>query len=148
MLADMLVNFDYDQYFEQVLFVYHCVKFIRWLWTVSAAFSTCVPSFVLCFLYEIDSINFVSRYFMASNASSGSNIDFTPSKSDDPVWAHCIKVLGKKNQTICLYCNKHIQSGGITHLKQHLAEILGDVGNCSKILCAMANETIACWFFF
>ena len=58
---------------------------------------------------------------MASNASSGSNIGSAPAKFDDPAWAHCIKVLGKRNQTICLYCNKHIQGGGITRLKQHLA---------------------------
>ena len=71
---------------------------------------------------------------MASNASSGSNIGSAPAKSDDPAWAHCIKVPGKRNQTICFYCNKHIQGGGITRLKQHLARILGDVGHCSKVL--------------
>ena len=140
MLADMLVNFDYDQYFELVLFVYHCVKFYKMtldcFWCILDVF---LPLW-FAFCCEIDSINFVSRYFMASNASSGSNIGFTPSKSDDPVWAHCIKVLGKKNQTICLYCNKHIQSGGIRNFKR-----------CWKLLqdtfwCVMANETIAWWF--
>ena len=68
---------------------------------------------------------------MASNTSSGSNIGFVPTKFDDPSWAHCIKVPGKRNQNICLYCNK--QGGGITRLKQHLAKILGDIGNCSKV---------------
>ena len=62
-------------------------------------------------------------------ASSGSNIGFALAKFNDPAWAHCIKVSGKRNQTICLYCNKHIQGGGITRLKQHLA----DVGHCSKV---------------
>ena len=40
---------------------------------------------------------------------------------------------GKRNQTICFFYNKHIQGGGITRLKQHLAGILRDVGHCSKV---------------
>ncbi|OMO94309.1 putative Zinc finger, BED-type [Corchorus olitorius] len=55
-----------------------------------------------------------------------------PLKSDDPAWAHGIKVAGKRNQSICLYCNKHIQGGGMTRLNQHLAGVSGNVGSCPK----------------
>ncbi|KAL7214779.1 hypothetical protein ACSBR1_027044 [Camellia fascicularis] len=43
-------------------------------------------------------------------------------------------VVGNNNNTICLYCNKHLKGGGITRLKYHLARIKGEVDPCNKVL--------------
>ncbi|KAF7152143.1 hypothetical protein RHSIM_Rhsim01G0170300 [Rhododendron simsii] len=43
-------------------------------------------------------------------------------------------VLGKKNNTICLFCNKHLKGGGITRLKQYLAGLKGEVEACKNVL--------------
>ncbi|GKV04693.1 hypothetical protein SLEP1_g16813 [Rubroshorea leprosula] len=68
-----------------------------------------------------------------SGTATGDSIGSVPSKTDDPVWAHCLIVPGKRNQTKCLYCYKFIQGGGITRLKEHLAGIKGNVGACKKV---------------
>ncbi|GKV41954.1 hypothetical protein SLEP1_g49420 [Rubroshorea leprosula] len=68
-----------------------------------------------------------------SGNGTGDSIGSTPSKTDDPAWAHCLIVPGRRNQTKCLYCDKLILGGGITRLKEHLAEIKGNVGACKKV---------------
>lgn len=56
-----------------------------------------------------------------------------PARSEDPAWSHGKVVLGAKNSTICLHCNKKIGGGGITRLKYHLAGIKGQVEACKKV---------------
>ncbi|GKV47791.1 hypothetical protein SLEP1_g54653 [Rubroshorea leprosula] len=68
-----------------------------------------------------------------SGTATGDSIGSVPSKTDDPAWAHCLIVPGKRNQTKCLYRDKLIQGGGITRLKEHLARIKGNVGACKKV---------------
>jgi len=64
----------------------------------------------------------------------GSGSGSTPtSKSDDPAWAHGQVVLRKRNNTICVYCQKHLAGGEITQLKEHLAEIKGNVAACKRV---------------
>ena len=58
-----------------------------------------------CFRYKMADISSIAATSMAS----------APAKSDDPAWAHAKMVLGKRNNTICLHCNKHLKGGGITH---------------------------------
>ena len=59
---------------------------------------------------------------------------FTPtSKSDDPTWVHCQVVPAKRNNTICVYFQKHLARGGITRLKEHLAGIKGNVAACKRV---------------
>uniref|UniRef100_A0A6N2KSH8 BED-type domain-containing protein n=1 Tax=Salix viminalis TaxID=40686 RepID=A0A6N2KSH8_SALVM len=61
---------------------------------------------------------------MAENSSSGgTSIASAPARSDDPAWAHGQVVAGVKNASICIYCNKWINGGGVTRLKYHLAGI-------------------------
>jgi len=65
---------------------------------------------------------------------SGSGSRSTPtSKSDDPAWAHGQVVLEKRNNTICVYCQKYLAEGGITRLKEHLAGIKGNVAACKHV---------------
>uniref|UniRef100_A0A6N2KIC4 BED-type domain-containing protein n=1 Tax=Salix viminalis TaxID=40686 RepID=A0A6N2KIC4_SALVM len=54
-------------------------------------------------------------------------------RSDDPAWAHGQVVPGVKNASICIYCNKRINGGGVTRLKYHLAGIKGEVEACKKV---------------
>ena len=55
---------------------------------------------------------------MAENSSSGgSSMASTPTRSDDPAWAHGQVVVGAKNSSICVHCSKMINGGGITRLK-------------------------------
>ncbi|GKU96674.1 hypothetical protein SLEP1_g9886 [Rubroshorea leprosula] len=68
-----------------------------------------------------------------SGNGTGDSIGSTPSKTDDPAWAHCLIIPGRRNQTKCLYCDKLILGGGITRLKEHLAGIKGNVGACKKV---------------
>ncbi|KAG5233223.1 DNA binding protein [Salix suchowensis] len=56
-----------------------------------------------------------------------------PTRSDDPAWAHGQVVPGVKNASICIYCNKRINGGGVTRLKYHLAGIKGEVEACKKV---------------
>ena len=64
----------------------------------------------------------------------GSGSGSTPtSKSDDPAWAHGQVVLEKRNNTICVYCQKYLAEGGITRLKEHLAGIKGNVAACKYV---------------
>uniref|UniRef100_A0A6N2KZR3 BED-type domain-containing protein n=1 Tax=Salix viminalis TaxID=40686 RepID=A0A6N2KZR3_SALVM len=61
---------------------------------------------------------------MAENSSSGGTSIFSaPARSDDPAWAHGRVVVGSKNASICIHCNKRINGGGVTRLKYHLAGI-------------------------
>ena len=53
--------------------------------------------------------------------------------SDDPTWAHGQVVAGVKNASICIYCNKRINGGGVTRLKYHLAGIKGEVEPCKRV---------------
>jgi hypothetical protein len=57
-----------------------------------------------------------------------------PARSEDPAWLHGKVVLGSKNNTICLHCNKKIGGGGITRLKYHLAGKKGQVEACKNVL--------------
>ncbi|KAF7134868.1 hypothetical protein RHSIM_Rhsim08G0149200 [Rhododendron simsii] len=59
--------------------------------------------------------------------SSGPSMTSAPAKSDDRAWAYGKLGLGKKNNTICLFCNKRLKGGGITRLKHHLAGVKGEV---------------------
>jgi len=61
---------------------------------------------------------------------SGSTPTF---KSGDRAWAHGQVVPGKKNNTIYVYCQKHLAGGGITRLKEHLAGIKGNVAACKRV---------------
>ena len=71
---------------------------------------------------------------MAENSSSGgTSIASAPARSDDPAWAHGQVVVGAKNASICIYCNKQINGGGITRLKYHLAGIKGQVEPCKRV---------------
>ncbi|KAG5241831.1 zinc finger protein [Salix suchowensis] len=71
---------------------------------------------------------------MAENSSSGGTSMYSaPARSDDPAWAHGQVVPGVKNASICIYCNKHINGGGVTRLKCHLAGIKGQVEACKKV---------------
>ncbi|KAI8008728.1 hypothetical protein LOK49_LG07G00872 [Camellia lanceoleosa] len=71
---------------------------------------------------------------MANDASNvATSIASAPAKFDVPAWAHAKMVMGNNNNTICLYCNKHIGGGGITRLKYHLARIKGEVDPCKKV---------------
>ena len=70
---------------------------------------------------------------MAENSSSGgTSIASAPARSDDLAWAHGQVVVGAKNTSICVYCNKRI-GGGITRLKYHLAGIKGQVEPCKRV---------------
>ncbi|GKU98298.1 hypothetical protein SLEP1_g11318 [Rubroshorea leprosula] len=64
---------------------------------------------------------------------TGDSIGSTPSKTDDPAWAHCLIIPSRRNQTKCLYCDKLKLGGGITRLKEHLAGIKGNVSACKKV---------------
>ncbi|KAK3006446.1 hypothetical protein RJ639_015956 [Escallonia herrerae] len=66
---------------------------------------------------------------MTDNSSS---VASAPARSDDPAWAHGKVVAGKRNNTICIHCNKHLKGGGITRLKMHLAGVTGQVEACKK----------------
>ena len=58
---------------------------------------------------------------MAENSSSGGTSMYSaPTRSDDPAWSHGQVVTGAKNASICIYCNKRINGGGITRLKYTL----------------------------
>ncbi|KAL9380619.1 hypothetical protein Peur_026276 [Populus x canadensis] len=71
---------------------------------------------------------------MAENSSSGgSSMASAPARSDDLAWAHGQVVVGAKNSSICVYCSKRINGGGITRLKYHLAGIEGQVEACKKV---------------
>ena len=71
---------------------------------------------------------------MAENSSSGgTSISSAPARSDDPAWAHGQVIAGVKNASICIYCNKRINGGGVTRLKYHLAGIKGEVEPCKKV---------------
>ncbi|KAG5241741.1 transcription factor/ chromatin remodeling BED-type(Zn) [Salix suchowensis] len=71
---------------------------------------------------------------MAENSSSGGTSMYSaPTRSDDPAWAHGQVVPGVKNGSICIYCNKRINGGGVTRLKYHLAGIKGEVEPCKKV---------------
>lgn len=71
---------------------------------------------------------------MAENSSSGGTSMYSaPTRSDDPAWAHGQVVPGVKNASICIYCNKRINGGGVTRLKYHLAGIKGEVEACKKV---------------
>ncbi|KAI8528485.1 hypothetical protein RHMOL_Rhmol12G0151700 [Rhododendron molle] len=66
-------------------------------------------------------------------SSHAPSMTSAPAKSDGPAWAYSKLVLGKKNNTICLFCNKHLKGGGITRLKQHLAGVKGEVEACKNV---------------
>ncbi|KAF7152905.1 hypothetical protein RHSIM_Rhsim01G0083600 [Rhododendron simsii] len=66
-------------------------------------------------------------------SSHAPSMTSAPAKSDDPAWAYGKLVLGKKNNTICLFCNKQLKGGGITRLKQHLAGVKGEVEACKNV---------------
>ncbi|KAG5252461.1 zinc finger protein [Salix suchowensis] len=71
---------------------------------------------------------------MAENSSSGGTSMYSaPARSDDPAWAHGQVVPGVKNASICIYCNKRINGGGVTRLKYHHAGIKGEVEPCKKV---------------
>uniref|UniRef100_A0A6N2NC96 BED-type domain-containing protein n=1 Tax=Salix viminalis TaxID=40686 RepID=A0A6N2NC96_SALVM len=71
---------------------------------------------------------------MAENSSSGGTSMYSaPTRSDDQAWAHGQVVPGVKNASICIYCNKRINGGGVTRLKYHLAGIKGEVEACKKV---------------
>uniref|UniRef100_A0A6N2KJG0 BED-type domain-containing protein n=1 Tax=Salix viminalis TaxID=40686 RepID=A0A6N2KJG0_SALVM len=71
---------------------------------------------------------------MAENSSSGGTSMYSaPTRSDDPAWAHGQVVPGVKAASICIYCNKRINGGGVTRLKYHLAGIKGEVEACKKV---------------
>jgi len=55
------------------------------------------------------------------------------SKFDDPPWAHGQIIPGKRNNTICVYCQKHLVGGGITRLKEHLAGIKGNAAAYKRV---------------
>ncbi|KAK2987942.1 hypothetical protein RJ640_003420 [Escallonia rubra] len=57
---------------------------------------------------------------MTDNSSS---IASATARSDDPAWAHGKVVAGKRNNTICIHCDKHLKGGGITRIKMHLAGV-------------------------
>lgn len=66
-------------------------------------------------------------------AESSPAAALAPARSEDPAWSHGKVVLGAKNSTICVHCNKKIGGGGITRLKYHLAGIKGQVEACKKV---------------
>ena len=68
-----------------------------------------------------------------STSGGGMSSTLAPIRSEDPAWAHARAVLGARNNTECLYCNKVIRGGGITRMKEHLAGIQGNVGPCKKV---------------
>ena len=80
-------------------------------------------------------LSFYNRLnYMAENSSSGGTSIFSAlARSDDPAWAHWLVVVGAKNASTCVHCNKRINDGGITHLKYHLAGIKGQVETCKRI---------------
>ena len=55
-------------------------------------------------------------------------------RAKDAAWAHVESVDG---EIFCKYCNKHIRGGGIHRVKQHLAEIRGQI-----LPCEAPNEVI------
>ncbi|MQL83852.1 hypothetical protein Taro_016350 [Colocasia esculenta] len=52
--------------------------------------------------------------------------------STDPAWAHGIVVDMTRRKVQCKYCDR-VLSGGIFRLKQHLAEIKGEVAPCLRV---------------
>ncbi|KAK3024555.1 hypothetical protein RJ639_043495, partial [Escallonia herrerae] len=76
---------------------------------------------------------------MTANSSS---IASAPARSDDPAWAHGKVVAGKRNNTICIHCDKQLKGGGITRLKMHLAGVTGQVEACKKALHDMMTVKI------
>jgi hypothetical protein len=56
-----------------------------------------------------------------------------PARSENPAWLHGKVVLGSKNNTICLHCDKKIGGGGITRLKYHLTGKKCQVEACKKV---------------
>ena len=66
----------------------------------------------------------------SSTASSEAPSVTGGSKLKDPCWDHAIIVGNSTQQLRCKYCNQFM-SGGVSHLKQHLA---GRQGNCAPCL--------------
>lgn len=56
----------------------------------------------------------------------------TSARSGDPAWHHGEVVPGKKNNVICLHCDKQIKGGGIPRLKERLAGVKGNVNHCKS----------------
>ena len=78
---------------------------------------------------------------MAENSSSGGTSMYSaPTRSDDPAWAHGQVVPGVKAASICIYCNKRINGGGVTRLKYHLAGIKGEVEPCKRSLRRLSGK--------
>nr|KAJ0214155.1 hypothetical protein LSAT_V11C400201400 [Lactuca sativa] len=62
-------------------------------------------------------------------------------KSNDPGWEYAVCVNPKKLERVkCILCNKEMD-GGINRLKQHIAQIKGNVSSCPK---ATKNDQIKC----
>uniref|UniRef100_A0A6N2L2P9 BED-type domain-containing protein n=1 Tax=Salix viminalis TaxID=40686 RepID=A0A6N2L2P9_SALVM len=82
---------------------------------------------------SLKELNSLLNYMAENSSSCGTSMYSAPTKSDDPAWAHGQVVPGVKNASICIYCNKRINGGGVTRLKYHLAGIKGEVEACKKV---------------
>ena len=64
---------------------------------------------------------------------STTNSQSTKSKID-LAWEHVSEErYTNRKALICLYCKKIAKGGGIHRMKQHLAEVKGDIGPCKSV---------------
>ena len=77
---------------------------------------------------------------MESNLTPSSGQDSTTTSQTtrsktDPTWEHVFeeRYTNERKVLICLYCKKIAKGGGIHRMKQHLAEVKGDIGPCKSI---------------
>ena len=62
---------------------------------------------------------FENECYKASSgaATTAASVASAPTRSQDPAWAHGQVIIGNRNSTLCLHCNKRINGGGITRFK-------------------------------
>lgn len=70
---------------------------------------------------------------MPRNSTPSSSSPSLGGRSDDPAWAHGKPVADSKNSSICIYCDKRLNGGGITRLKYHLAGVKGQAQVCQNV---------------
>lgn len=70
---------------------------------------------------------------MPRNPTPSSSSPSIGGRSDDPAWAHGKPVADSKNSSICIYCDKRLNGGGITRLKYHLAGVKGQAQVCRNV---------------
>jgi Protein of unknown function (DUF 659)/BED zinc finger len=87
----------------------------------------------IIFLFSSLIFYFIFRSNMPRNSNPSSSSPSNGGRSDDPAWAHGKPVADSKNSSICIYCDKRLNGGGITRLKYHLAGVKGQAQVCRNV---------------